>query len=841
MPDQNTEHRARDEAMPGTLQEMLLALLIFGAGGGSVVAGIARAEHFDGVYQEVAAAALDFRARYGRAPGRAHIEDLLAVRQPRGGSARVSRIIRQLEARASEVHPDYAAQRAREHVRRAAIKTALVEAGERYSGPLDGAVEDMEAVLYAALRVRTDVGDAGTFLSDTVRGLAFLDRTESGPFYALGIPVLDRMRVGMTPGEVILYLGAKNSGKCIADSELVLLPTGESKPIERVVADRDPYVLSFNECTRRFVKVRVDDWIVSGPQLVYRLTTRLGRTVRATASHPFLTETGWKPLSQLTSADRVAVPWSVPSLSRTRFPEHKLRVLGYLLSNGSLTNGVALSSMDDEIRRDFERCVNQFDCLVSEWNSSGCAWVVGRAGKNRYAQSNHVLIWIRELGLGVGSAKKFIPSFIETLCDDDITIFLSALFSCDLGISNHGKTIEYISASLSMGRSVQRLLMRLGVAARYRVRRLEPKSSGVTSKWRVGRDYARLTIGATQLEQFLNRIKFTGKKAREVLSVKHYRMRKWHHQRRMGDFALFDPVMDISPDGTVETFDLSVARHHNFIAGGVVVHNSWFAVHCGRQAVVQGARVVHVTLEMDEDRVAQRYYQTFLGIASRRDKYPMTVLEMDDLDRAVGYKTKPVSPRAAFADPRIREWIRGKIKPWGTRLGRMVIKRFPTGQLTVDGLRGYLDYLEHAHKFVPGVVIVDYPDLMRLPARDYRIEIGRTYVALRGLAVDRNVAMVLPTQGNRSSLDASTVRGGMVSEDKTKLDTADVVLTYSQTRPEHKRGLARLGLEYSRNSDRGHVIVMTQSYPTGQYVVQSMLQSGAYWDAIKGGDEGDGE
>ena len=478
MPDQD-ERRPVDWAMPQPLQEMLLALLVFDARSGSVVSGLLGDEHFDGVYRDVAAAALDYRRRFGRPPGRAHIEDALLARQPRGGQTRAGRLLRQLEARSSEVNPEYAAARAGEHVRRVALRRALVEAGERYYGPSEGAVADMEGILYGALRQRAEAGDAGIFLSDTRRGLAFLDRLETGTFYGLGIPALDRMRVGMTPGELILYLAAKNTGK------------------------------------------------------------------------------------------------------------------------------------------------------------------------------------------------------------------------------------------------------------------------------------------------------------------------------------------------------------------------SWFAVHCGRQAVVQGGRVVHISLEMDEDRVTQRYYQTFLGVAQRPDKFSMSALEFDDLDRLIGYNTRPKSPRASFEDPRIRSWLKDKIKPWGTRLGRLVVKRFPTGSLTVDRLRGYLDFLESAHSFVPNVLIVDYPDLMHVPARDYRVALGRIYIELRGLGVERNVAVVAPTQTNRSGLNARRTDTTMVSEDKTKLDTADIVLAYSQTKMERKRGLARLSLEYSRDSERGHVFVVTQSYATGQYVVQSALQSGAYWDAVRrdGDDE----
>ena len=44
-----------------------------------------------------------------------------------------------------------------------------------------------------------------------------------------------------------------------------------------------------------------------------RLTTQLGRTIRATGNHKFLTISGWKRLDELSNEDHVALPRIVPS------------------------------------------------------------------------------------------------------------------------------------------------------------------------------------------------------------------------------------------------------------------------------------------------------------------------------------------------------------------------------------------------------------------------------------------------------------------------------------------------------------------------------------------------
>lgn len=264
---------------------------------------------------------------------------------------------------------------------------------------------------------------------------------------------------------------------------------------------------------------------------------------------------------------------------------------------------------------------------------------------------------------------------------------------------------------------------------------------------------------------------------------------------------------------------------------------SWFCVQCGRQALMQGAKVVHITLEMGDEEVVGRYHQSITGAAWKDERYLRAILEFDDLERLAGWRTERVRPKKAFSDPGARKWLRERIERWGTRLGRLVVREYPSGTLTMSELRGYLDYLVAAHKFIPHVLIVDYPDLMSLDRRNYRLDLGRLYVELRGLGQERNMAVVAPTQGNRESLEASSVRASMISEDVSKAFTSDTVLTYSRTEAEEMRGLARLHVEYARHAERGQTVLLAQAYATGQYVLQAALMRRVHWDwldAVRG-------
>lgn len=261
---------------------------------------------------------------------------------------------------------------------------------------------------------------------------------------------------------------------------------------------------------------------------------------------------------------------------------------------------------------------------------------------------------------------------------------------------------------------------------------------------------------------------------------------------------------------------------------------SWFCVHCGRQALLQKQKVLHVSLEMDEARVLARYYQSFFGIARRPDQITRATFELDELERVTGLPIRRSKPKLVFTDPSIAKILRKKVQHWGTRFRRLVIKHFSSGTLTMSQLRGYLDYLEMVHKFIPNVLILDYPRLMKMSADNLRIVLGQTVVDLRGLAEERNMGLVVPTQSNRVGFGAKKVSSANASEDISTVFTADNVLSYMQTEGEKKFGLARLVVDHARDDESGTSVLLTQNYALGQYVADSTLMlGGMYWQALK--------
>src|SRR5258708_25043277 len=87
---------------------------------------------------------------------------------------------------------------------------------------------------------------------------------------------------------------------CLTGETLIYLPdTGAYKPIEQLMGQTGLRVLALNTKTWQLEPCQVSRAFTTGCKPVYRLITRLGRTIRTTTNHPFLTLPGWQRLHQL--------------------------------------------------------------------------------------------------------------------------------------------------------------------------------------------------------------------------------------------------------------------------------------------------------------------------------------------------------------------------------------------------------------------------------------------------------------------------------------------------------------------------------------------------------------
>jgi len=153
--------------------------------------------------------------------------------------------------------------------------------------------------------------------------------------------------------------------------------------------------------------------------------------------------------------------------------------------------------------------------------------------------------------------------------------------------------------------------------------------------------------------------------------------------------------------------------------------------------------------------------------------------------------------------------------------------------LTIDGLEAYLSMLEE-EGFIPDVLVVDFADLMKINAENIRADTGQIYKDLRRVAVERNWAVVTASQSNRTGEDARILTMKHFAEDYSKAGTADNIVTYNQTKDEKELGLARLFGLKARDERSGQIILITQSYSSGQFALDAIRlgSSKKYWDIV---------
>lgn len=259
---------------------------------------------------------------------------------------------------------------------------------------------------------------------------------------------------------------------------------------------------------------------------------------------------------------------------------------------------------------------------------------------------------------------------------------------------------------------------------------------------------------------------------------------------------------------------------------------SWFCVHAAKMALVQRWTVVIVTLEMSQNRYGARLLQSFFSISERESMTRVARL-VHGRDGSLQDIIQEQIERMTLHDQHIRTTITSRVKREFRKRPPLVIKEFPTQGLDMAGLRAYLDALERHEHITPDLLIVDYPDLMKHDSNNKRVELGLLVEQLRGVAVERNCAVVAPTQSNAAGEKATTVQTSDVAEDLSKMATADTVYTYSQTPAEKKLGLARLLAGKDRNHKDGASVLITQGYGFGQFCLDSTVLHSDYWGVLE--------
>ena len=104
----------------------------------------------------------------------------------------------------------------------------------------------------------------------------------------------------------------RDSGCLTGDTLIPMADTGSRMPMRDLIGQSGFAVWALNQETYQLERAVVSAAFSTGVKKVYRLTTRLGRTIRATANHRFMTVEGWRRLDELASGLHIALPRRMP-------------------------------------------------------------------------------------------------------------------------------------------------------------------------------------------------------------------------------------------------------------------------------------------------------------------------------------------------------------------------------------------------------------------------------------------------------------------------------------------------------------------------------------------------
>ncbi len=293
---------------------------------------------------------------------------------------------------------------------------------------------------------------------------------------------------------------------------------------------------------------------------------------------------------------------------------------------------------------------------------------------------------------------------------------------------------------------------------------------------------------------------------------------------------LWDEIMLIEYQEDLPTFDLTVDKHHNFIAENIIVHNSFLLMEMALRAIRQKANVayfdagdnteaqvlrricIYIARKSDKEKYCQERYRPvgdciynqldtcerddrncdhgifegvplvdflsqihqFVNIETLREKYE----EFPDYETCKSYGCRKRRGtvwllRVKKTRPLISKQAKKELQEFFRKYKRRFkLITYPAGTLTVSEMRRSLDAWERHTGFVPDIVAADYADLFSASDGDvseFRHQQNHIWKGLRGLSQERHVLMVSATQADTDSYKKGRLSMSNFSEDKRKL------------------------------------------------------------------------
>lgn len=207
--------------------------------------------------------------------------------------------------------------------------------------------------------------------------------------------------------------------------------------------------------------------------------------------------------------------------------------------------------------------------------------------------------------------------------------------------------------------------------------------------------------------------------------------------------------------------DLSIDHeNHRYFTNGIESHNT----NVGKSLIMaslavsnafDNKKVLYISCEMSEDKIAERVYANALNVAVR---------DIKNVERETFFK-RTAANKKKFS-------------------GRFKLKEFPTGTLNTNMIRNLVKEFELKQKFKPDIIYLDYLALMRpsFVSKNSNSYESLKYITeeLRGLAVEMEIPIVSAVQTGRGGIDSTDLDLTDIAESIGTAFTADIVIAVTQ-------------------------------------------------------------
>lgn len=718
----------------------------------------------------------------------------------------------------------------------AAVTDFAFDIDEEIAGVLDRAEQAVLGV--ADKRSSQTLLEVGPMFSDVLEHIELMEqRGTELTGLATGFVDLDKKLAGLQPSNLVIIAGRPAMGKCVGGATRVVDPdTGRFTRIDHLTSPGSAIALDVDGL--RLGSSPRSALIDQGVQETFRVTTRLGRSVIATANHPFLTIRGWQELQDLTVGSEIAVPGRLDIDSAgEELSDAEVALLAYMLGDGTCTPRTPLfTNKDPDVLTDVAKWAAEMDLELSNDAGTHGYRLRRRSGRGR---ENELSILLHRHGIqGRTAHSKHVPDVIFRSPKRQISLFLSRLYACDgsAWIDRHNYRVEYCTASERLAEDVQHLLLRFGIVAKKR-RRLVKYGGGRRQVFDVAFQdpanverfvghigaFGKMERMADVLQVALNRK--VNASAHELLPMELWdlvlaekgdtpwtriseatgrpRNHNWHvrerrlskrllreiakalNSDRLHTFAesevIWDPIASIEPAGVQPTYDLTVAGHHNFVAGDIIVHNSSLAMNIATSVAAGGEPVAIFSLEMSKEEIVHR----ILSSVGKVDSMKLRSGQLGPLWQRVVDAAGTMYKAPIFIDD--------------------------SPVVTVTDIRAKCRRLKRKKGL--SLIVVDYLQLMESHGGENRQqEIAQISRNLKNLARELEVPIIAASQLNRSleSREDKRPRLSDLRESGSLEQDADVVMfvyrhEYYHPEDQEKKGIAEIIVSKHRAGSTGPV------------------------------------